>query len=142
MNVTGKPSRLRRGSIVVLAAVFMIFVLGMAAFTTDFGYMQVSKTRLRAAVDAAALAAIDDLTNDEAAMTQTINELLLANGYDTTNSDLVVTTEYGNWDVDNLSFHCRFRICNGRLDSTEHCRQRNPRVLWSGFRRGRLLDRS
>lgn len=104
MNVNEKRSRLRRGSILVLAAVFMIFVLGMAAFTTDFGYMQVSKTRLRAAVDAAALAAVDDLTNDEAAMTQTINELLLANGYDTASSDLVVTTEYGNWDVDNLVF--------------------------------------
>lgn len=104
MNVTEKSSRLRRGSILVLAAVFMVFVLGMAAFTTDFGYMQVSKTRLRAAVDAAALAAIDELTNDEAAMTQTVNELLLANGYDTTSSDLVVTTEYGNWDVDNLVF--------------------------------------
>ena len=104
MNVTEKPSRLRRGSILVLAAVFMVFVLGMAAFTTDFGYIQVQKTRLRAAVDAAALAAIDDLTNDEAAMTQTVNELLLANGYDTTSSDLVVTTEYGSWDVDNLVF--------------------------------------
>jgi len=104
MNVNEKPSRLRRGSILVLAAVFMIFVLGMAAFTTDFGYMQVSKTRLRAAVDAAALAAIDDLTNDEAAMNQSVTDLLLANGYDTASSDLVVTTEYGNWDVDNRVF--------------------------------------
>lgn len=104
MNVIEKTSRLRRGSILVLSAVFMVFVLGMVAFTSDFGYMQVSKTRLRAAVDAAALAAIDDLTNDEAAMTQTVNELLLANGYDTTSSDLVVTTEYGNWDVDTRVF--------------------------------------
>ncbi|MFT5324128.1 MAG: hypothetical protein ACI8P0_001988 [Planctomycetaceae bacterium] len=104
MNVTEKPSRLRRGSILVLAAVFMVFVLGMAAFTTDFGYILVQKTRLRAAVDAAALAAIDDLTNDEAAMNQSVTDLLSANGYDTTSSDLVVTTEYGNWDVDNLVF--------------------------------------
>ena len=100
MNVVRKTPHLRRGAILVLAAVFMIFILGMAAFTTDFWYIQVQKTRLRAAVDAAALAAIDDLTNDEAAMSQTINELLLANGYDTTSSDLAVTTEYGNWDVD------------------------------------------
>lgn len=104
MNVSNKPSHLRRGAILVLAAVFMVFILGMAAFTTDFGYIQVQKTRLRAAVDAAALAAIDDLTNDEAAMAQTINELLLANGYDTASSDLVVTTEYGNWDVDTRVF--------------------------------------
>ena len=104
MNVSNKPSHLRRGAILVLAAVFMVFILGMAAFTTDFGYIQVQKTRLRAAVDAAALAAIDDLTNDEAAMTQTINELLLANGYDAASSDLVVTTEYGTWDIDNRVF--------------------------------------
>ncbi|NQV29212.1 MAG: VWA domain-containing protein [Rhodopirellula sp.] len=100
MNVLQKNCRLRRGSILVFAAVFMVFILGMAAFTTDFGYMQVSKTRLRAAVDAAALAAIDDLTNDEEAVTQTINQLLSVNGYDTTSSNLVVTTEYGIWDVD------------------------------------------
>ncbi|MDA0806908.1 MAG: VWA domain-containing protein [Planctomycetota bacterium] len=104
MNVVRKTPHLRRGAILVLAAVFMIVILGMAAFTTDFGYLQVQKTRLRAAVDAAALAAIDDLTNDEAAMSQTINELLLANGYDTASSDLVVTTEYGNWDVDTRVF--------------------------------------
>lgn len=100
MNVTPRKSVLRRGTILVLAAVFMVFVLGMAAFTADFGYIQVSKTRLRAAVDAAALAAIEDLRENEAAVNQTITELLAANGYDTTKSSLVVKTEYGNWDLD------------------------------------------
>jgi hypothetical protein len=104
MNVINLQSKLRRGSILVLSAVFMVFVLGMVAFTTDLGYMQVSKTRLRAAVDAAALAAIDELTNDEVAMNQTVTDLLAANGYDTTSSDLVVNTEYGNWDLDNRVF--------------------------------------
>lgn len=96
MNVTQKNSHLRRGSILVLSAVFMIFVFGMMAFTADFGYMQVSKTRLRAAVAAATLAAIEDLTVDEATMSQTVTDLLLANGYDTTDADILVTTEYGN----------------------------------------------
>ncbi len=104
MNLINQHSKLRRGSILVLSAVFMVFVLGMVAFTTDFGYMQVSKTRLRAAVDAAALAAIDELTNDEAAMNQAVTDLLSANGYDATSSDLVVTTEYGNWDIDTRVF--------------------------------------
>ena len=104
MNLINQHSKLRRGSILVLSAVFMVFVLGMVAFTADFGYMQVSKTRLRAAVDAAALAAIDELTNDEAALNQSVIDLLSANGYDTTSSDLVVTTEYGNWDVDTRVF--------------------------------------
>lgn len=104
MNTPPRHSALRRGTILVLAAVFMVFVLGMAAFTTDFGYMQVSKTRLRAAVDAAALAGIDSLTEDEAAVNQSITDLLAANGYDSTSSDLVVTTEYGNWDLDTRVF--------------------------------------
>jgi hypothetical protein len=104
MNVVRKTPHLRRGAILVLAAVFMIVILGMAAFTTDFGYLQVQKTRLRAAVDAAALAAIEELTNDEAAVTQAVNDLLQANGYDPTNSDLAVTTEFGNWDIDNRVF--------------------------------------
>lgn len=66
--------------------------------------MQVSKTRLRAAVDAAALAGIEELTENEATVSQTITDLLAANGYDTTNSNLVVTTEYGNWDLDTRAF--------------------------------------
>jgi cell division protein FtsB len=105
MNVTENPAKLRRGAILVLAAVFMIFVLGMAAFSADFGYIQVSKTRLQAAVDAAALAAIDELTNDEVSVNQAVTDLLNANGYDTTNSDIVVTTEYGNWNLDNRIFN-------------------------------------
>lgn len=104
MNVTQKPSHLRRGAILVLAAVFMVFVLGMAAFTTDFGYLQVQKTRLRAAVDAATLAAIEELTEDEDAVTQAVSDLLLANGYDPASSDVAVTTEYGNWDIDSRTF--------------------------------------
>lgn len=117
MNVVRKTPHLRRGAILVLAAVFMIVILGMAAFTTDFGYLQVQKTRLRAAVDAAALAAIEELTNDEAAVTQAVNELLQANGYDPTNSGLAVTTEFGNWDIDN-----RFFTATTEFDSADAIR--------------------
>jgi len=104
MILINQHSKQRRGSILVLSAVLIVFVLGMAAFTTDFGHMQVSGTRLRAAVDAAALAAIEELTNDEAAVNQAVTELLTVNGYDTFSPDLVVTTEYGNWDLDTRVF--------------------------------------
>ena len=100
MSLINQHSKMRRGSILVLPAVLIAFVLGMAAFIADFGHMQVSGAHLRAAVDAAALAAIDELTNDEAAVNQAVTELLSVNGYDTTSSDIVVTTEYGNWDLD------------------------------------------
>ena len=104
MSLINQHSKMRRGSILVLSAVVIVFVLGMAAFTADFGHMQVSGTRLRAAVDAAALAAINELANDEAAVHQAVTELLSVNGYDTTSSDIVVTTEYGNWDLDTRVF--------------------------------------
>ena len=84
MSLINQHSKMRRGSILVLSAVVIVFVLGMAAFTADFGHMQVSGTRLRAAVDAAALAAINELANDEAAVHQAVTELLSVNGYDTT----------------------------------------------------------
>ena len=82
----------------MLSAVMMVFVIGMAAFTTDLGFITVSKTRQQAAVDAAVLAAIDVLVDGQSVVTQAIDELLVANGYDPSDSDLVVTTTYGTWD--------------------------------------------
>jgi Mg-chelatase subunit ChlD len=89
---------MRRGSIVVLSAAMMVFVIAMAAFTTDLGFITVSKTRQQAAVDAAVLAAIDVMVDGQVVSDAAISELLLANGYDPADSTLVVTTEYGSWD--------------------------------------------
>jgi hypothetical protein len=47
----------RIGSILVLAAVFMVVVLGFAAFTIDVGYIALAKTQLHNAADAATLGA-------------------------------------------------------------------------------------
>jgi Flp pilus assembly protein TadG len=46
----------RRGSIVVLAALLMIMLVGMLAFAIDIGYMSTVKAELQNAADAAALA--------------------------------------------------------------------------------------
>ena len=46
----------RRGAIAVLVAVLMIIFLMAVAFSVDVGYMQLSRTRLRIATDAAARA--------------------------------------------------------------------------------------
>ncbi len=53
---SSKPNERRRGAIAVLAAVFMVIVIGMIAFAVDVGYLEVARTQLQAAADAAALA--------------------------------------------------------------------------------------
>ena len=55
----------RRGAIVVLAAVMLVFLLGFVAFTVDVGYIQLTKTQLQAAADASALAAAQELSGTD-----------------------------------------------------------------------------
>jgi Flp pilus assembly protein TadG len=58
-------NRDRRGSILVLSAVIMTFILAMVAFSVDMGYMAVTKTQLQAAADASALAGALELSGTE-----------------------------------------------------------------------------
>ncbi len=55
----------RRGSIVVLSALLMVALAAMIAFAVDVGYLQVAKTQLQQAADAAALAATAELVDDD-----------------------------------------------------------------------------
>ena len=59
MPRTGLPRnrRSRRGAILVLSAVMIVVICGMAAMAIDVGYMMVMKTQLQVAADAGALAA-------------------------------------------------------------------------------------
>jgi hypothetical protein len=56
---------LRRGAIIVLAAVMMIVFLATVAFSVDVAYMQLSRTKLRSATDAAARAAGEGLSREQ-----------------------------------------------------------------------------
>jgi len=56
----------RRGFIAVLTALLMVMMLAMLAFAIDIGYLQVARTQLQHAADAAALAAVGELIDDEA----------------------------------------------------------------------------
>jgi Flp pilus assembly protein TadG len=51
----------RRGSIVVLAAVFSVVILAFAAFTVDVGFIAIVKQQMQAAGDGASLAAATEL---------------------------------------------------------------------------------
>ncbi len=52
----------RRGAIMVLAAVIMTIMLGFVAYTVDVGFIQLTKTQLQTAADAAALAGAMELS--------------------------------------------------------------------------------
>jgi uncharacterized membrane protein len=59
-----QESRKRRGTIAILAAVMMTMLLGMAAFSVDYGYILTARTDLQGAADAAVLAAVRELVPD------------------------------------------------------------------------------
>jgi Flp pilus assembly protein TadG len=51
------------GQVAVLAALFMVVLLGMSALVIDVGFLFVTKTQLQTSADAGALAGADDLNN-------------------------------------------------------------------------------
>lgn len=53
----------RTGSILVLSAILLVALLAATALSVDVGYIQVQKTWMQNAVDAAALAAAQEITN-------------------------------------------------------------------------------
>ena len=57
--------RERRGTILVLCAVFVTILVAMAAFSIDVAYMQLVRTELRVATDAAAKAGVEALVREQ-----------------------------------------------------------------------------
>ncbi len=58
---TRQPNEKRRGNVLVLSALLMVFMLVMVAFATDVGYICLMRGELQRAVDAAALAGAAEL---------------------------------------------------------------------------------
>ena len=69
----------RRGNIVVLAAFLMVIMMAMVALSVDTGYMYTMQTQLQRSVDAAALAAVQDLLISQEAAEQRAVEYLCRN---------------------------------------------------------------
>ncbi|KAA0141505.1 hypothetical protein FYZ48_03775 [Gimesia chilikensis] len=59
-----RQRRNRKGAIAVFTAVLMVPLLGMVAFTVDYGYLLKKRADLQRAADAAVLAAVRDLLPD------------------------------------------------------------------------------
>jgi len=55
----------RRGAVVVLAALFLVFMVGCMAFAVDLGYLFVMRGQAQSCADAAALAAAWEMTTDQ-----------------------------------------------------------------------------
>ena len=94
----------RRGSIVVLAAVFMIVILAFCSFTVDFGYIMLVDQEMQSAVDSAALAAAQELQiAPDGGQDRVVNaavDLAAMNSVDGRNLTLLPSSdvEIGTWD--------------------------------------------
>ncbi len=53
----------RRGTVIVLAVAMLVVVFGIAAFTVDFGFLNVTKGQIQNAADSGAHAAMQELVN-------------------------------------------------------------------------------
>ena len=58
----GSATRRRRGHVIALVVILLVFLVGMVAFAIDTGYVAATRTRLQGSGDAGALAAAGKLT--------------------------------------------------------------------------------
>jgi Putative Tad-like Flp pilus-assembly len=102
---TRPEAKSRRGAIIVLAAIFMIAMLGMVAFALDVGYVANTNTELCRTCDAAALAGAGALVDGAAAATQAIQDYVALNPVA---AHLVpasgIDIQFGQWDADTKTF--------------------------------------
>ena len=100
-----KQSGKRQGAIAVLAAVVLTVVMIFTAFVTDLGLVMVQKTDLQSAVDAAALAGVMDLSDEEQSVLETsVDQYLVHNDFDPSVTGITRTIQYGMWDDDAGTF--------------------------------------
>ncbi len=74
-----QPRQSRRGSVLVLSALLMAFLIGMIAFSVDLGYMAKVQTDLDRAVDSAVLAGVGTLVEGQANAEDQVFEFLAYN---------------------------------------------------------------
>lgn len=95
----------RRGVIIVLTALLMVFMLAMIAFAVDIGYIANARTEIQRATDAAAYAGAGDLVYGTAAAGASADSYLLMNKVaGQTLKSSGATYEFGNWDATNRAF--------------------------------------
>lgn len=95
-----KDSQKERGSVVILVALGLTTLLGFGALVTDIGMLYVQKAKLQNAVDAAALAGVQELPKDPTQAEQVAQDYATRNNvsditinFETRNSKIIVTAK-------------------------------------------------
>jgi Flp pilus assembly protein TadG len=100
-----KFPRRRRGAIAVLAAVFLVMLVGMIAFAVDIGYLAVVNTQLQAAADSAALAAAGSSNLSQSGMVTVAQQFANANNAAGRAIQLSASdVQFGTWDTSTRTF--------------------------------------
>lgn len=96
----------RRGAVILLTALMIVFILAMVAFSLDMGYILVVRNRLQVAADAAALAGAANIGNQTAA--RTAAKAIASQNIAGSASDMVSLADsdilFGNWSAATRSF--------------------------------------
>jgi len=95
----------RRGIIIVLTALLLMFMIGVIAFAVDMGFIANARTEIQRATDAAAYAGAGELVNGTGPATAAAQQYLVANnvGGSPLNTGNA-TIEYGLWNITNRTF--------------------------------------
>lgn len=97
--------RSRRGVVAVLAAVLMVVMVGMIAFSIDIGYLAVVRSQLQTAADSAALAGAGAMNLSSADVQAIAQQFASANSVSGRSIQLNANDiEYGNWDTSTRLF--------------------------------------
>ena len=98
-NRSTTQPRQRRGIIIVLAAVLMVTMMSLLAFSIDVGYIMTVRTELQRSVDAGALAGAGMLVQGSSQADTAVREYIQKN---TVGNQTVqagdITVETGHWD--------------------------------------------
>lgn len=106
MNTTLTPLRKAKGSVLVLTALSLVVLMGMAGLAIDLSHAEVNKTRLQNLADSLALSAAISLNKNESS--------LAAQNYATNNTYPAFTNSAGNQEVKdqlgNLTINYSFAV--------------------------------
>jgi Flp pilus assembly protein TadG len=103
----------RRGAVLVLAALFLVIMVGLVAFGVDLGYIMLTRTQLQAAADSSAMAATSMLGWDPTEVRDLAKEYAgkhKAAGQSVSLADSDI--EFGNWETATRTFQSTGQVGN------------------------------
>jgi Flp pilus assembly protein TadG len=98
----------QRGTTMIMTAALMVAILGCTAIVTDMGLTYIRKQKLSNALDAAALAAAQDISISEQKARETAIEYIQKNGFSEANVEIIVSSSVKSIEIkgkDNVDFY-------------------------------------